>query len=243
VSDTYDPHYLPLDILQSAYKSAYPQGLPTPPGYNPTRITVRPDFADQPPFGVAMPQEAPPTGALPGSGIADILGLAGYGDRAKAMLGGRGPMITSTGVTITPEDISRGIGLGMSFAGGGLATRPIRLVPDESAFGGYLGHSIMDEAGKTLGRVMIKKSGNTAHIDNIFADENPAITSDPAASAARQANMLGSGTIAQALRQYLEQNPEVTRFAGERVSGARAGGSGYTARGPLIEMNTATKPK
>ena len=73
MSDTYDPHYLPLDILQNAYKSAYPQGLPTPPGYNPTRITVRPDSVspNQPPFGVAMPQEAPPAKGLPGSGIAD----------------------------------------------------------------------------------------------------------------------------------------------------------------------------
>jgi hypothetical protein len=31
-------------------------------------------------------------------------------------------MTTSTGVTITPEDINRGMGLGMSFSGGGLGT-------------------------------------------------------------------------------------------------------------------------
>ena len=48
------------------------------------------------------------------------------------------PMTTSTGVTITPEDINRGMGLGMAFSGGGLGTAPIRgqgtpAFPDKSA--------------------------------------------------------------------------------------------------------------
>jgi hypothetical protein len=45
------------------------------------------------------------------------------------------PMTTSTGVTITPEDIQRGMDLGMSFSGGGLGIKAYHGSPhDFSAF-------------------------------------------------------------------------------------------------------------
>src|SRR6516164_7567602 len=43
--------------------------------------------------------------------------LRDYWNRAGSF-----PMTTSTGVTITPQDINRGMNLGMSFSGGGLST-------------------------------------------------------------------------------------------------------------------------
>jgi hypothetical protein len=46
-----------------------------------------------------------------------------YWDRAKAMLTGSGPINTPSGVTITPEDIQKGMNLGMSFSGGGLGIK------------------------------------------------------------------------------------------------------------------------
>jgi hypothetical protein len=49
-----------------------------------------------------------------------------YLDRALSMLRGSGPITTSTGVNITPQDINTGVDLGLNFSGGGLATRPPR---------------------------------------------------------------------------------------------------------------------
>jgi hypothetical protein len=51
--------------------------------------------------------------------------LRDYWNRAGSF-----PMTTSTGVTITPEDIQRGMDLGMSFSGGGLGT--IKAYPGSS---------------------------------------------------------------------------------------------------------------
>jgi hypothetical protein len=56
--------------------------------------------------------------------------LRDYWNRAGSF-----PMTTSTGVTITPEDIQRGMDLGMSFSGGGLGIKAYHGSPhDFSAF-------------------------------------------------------------------------------------------------------------
>src|SRR6516162_3661353 len=71
-----------------------------------------------------MPDDTPLSSPLAGGSTANTLAPS-YGERAKAMLTGSGPIHTSKGVTFTPEDIDRAIGMGMSFSGGGLATKPI----------------------------------------------------------------------------------------------------------------------
>src|SRR5215471_14329496 len=53
--------------------------------------------------------------------LGQALGSSNYWDRARSMLTGSGPIQTSTGITITPQDIGQGINLGMGFSGGGLS--------------------------------------------------------------------------------------------------------------------------
>src|SRR6516164_3188308 len=74
----------------------------------------------------------------------------------------RGPVTTSTGVTITPEDINRAMGLGMAFSGGGLGIKAYRSSP----------HIFEKFDLSKIG----SGEGAQAYGHGIYAAENPAVS-------------------------------------------------------------------
>lgn len=107
----------------------------------------------------------------------------------------------------------------------GIRLRKADIAPEAGISDRY---TIEDASGNELAVVRIKKSGETATIENIYSKEtgNLALVEpeDRAASLAQARNRLGPSVLREALRQFREQNPEITQITGERVSGARMAG-------------------
>ena len=99
--------------------------------------------------------------------------------------------------------------------------------------------SVTDESGNQIATISAKIEGNTARIENIYAGRNPALATSPeerAAILAEQQNALGPSAVRDILRQFMEQNPDVERITGERISGARFGGEYNANRGVEAEV-------
>jgi hypothetical protein len=87
-------------------------------------------------------------------------------------------------------------------------------------------YTVRDAKGEPIAYASVEIQGTEARIENIYKDINPALADvdERADIAKEQMNKLGPSVIRELLRQFREQNPEVTTITGERVSGARVGG-------------------
>jgi hypothetical protein len=82
--------------------------------------------------------------------------------------------------------------------------------------------------GEDVGTIVMKVDGDTAHIRDIYS-------SNPGTTDARGA--IGQRGMSEILRQFLSENPQVTRLTGERVSGARRGGEhGFQGTGDAVDI-------
>ncbi len=79
--------------------------------------------------------------------------------------------------------------------------------------------------GQKVGDVVIKVDGDTAEVRSINSEAPEAFGYRPLS------NSLGPRAMATILRQFVEENPQIKRLTGERVSGARRGGTYHNPRG------------
>jgi hypothetical protein len=114
----------------------------------------------------------------------------------------------------------------LGFTGGGLGTR-LKLGPAEPIDLGRPGfwHNLLDEQGNAAGHVAGWLDGPNAWIESM--------------SGRGGANALGPEEVRGLLRQFRDAYPDVSSIAGERVTGARAGGNqNYfeTAPGDVVSV-------
>ena len=86
--------------------------------------------------------------------------------------------------------------------------------------------------GETVGWANIRVNGDTAEVRDIYS-----ITGDISTLGR---NSLGPGAVRSLLGQFLQENPEVKTFMGERVSGARMGGAHHLA-GEGVDVSVTPK--
>ncbi len=87
---------------------------------------------------------------------------------------------------------------------------------------------------KVVGNVLIRKEGNTATIDSI------SLVGSGGMEAGR--GKLGISALSELKKQYLKDNPEITRFAGDRVTGARVGTPLEGAKTTVRATRASTAP-